>query len=408
MPQIHDVPVTPQLTTDLQHYAAAVRDGFGERPFSEEGLDRWHGMVRQDQTRLRAIYDDRGFGLEGRPVATFASLAGTINTGTELLPANCITDVTVLSSHRRRGLMQQLMRHDLAEARERGDVFAALTATDARIYGRFGFGVTTTSRHLELNAGRDFGLRTEPTGTTVFADPEAISDLRRSLFQRWHEGQFWSLTRHAHYWGARFDWEAQTATHDRAAVHLDADGEPDGALVFSQHDGKIVIQDLLGLTPAAELELIRLIAHLEGHEKIVWRTCHDPRHPLVWALEDRRAMRVIRDSDSLWVRILDVERALASRRYEFDGEVAFQLSDPLDEMSGTYRLRVENGRAAVGRSDAEAPVSLQISALSSLYSGLATPYELSVAGLVTGDSAALEGLGRVFALTKPGISASLF
>ena len=150
MLDMRTIPVTHQLSPELQAYADAMREGFFEVPISEAGREVWHRTIQADGPRLRAVYDtERPFGLAERPVGTFASFAGTINTGTTLAPTTCITDVTVAASHRRRGIMQQMITADLAEARDRGDVFAALTATDTRLYGRFGVGVTADARRNE-------------------------------------------------------------------------------------------------------------------------------------------------------------------------------------------------------------------------------------------------------------------
>ena len=44
--------------------------------------------------------------------------------------------VGVLPSHRRRGVLSSLMRHQLDDVHERGEAVAALFASEAGIYGR--------------------------------------------------------------------------------------------------------------------------------------------------------------------------------------------------------------------------------------------------------------------------------
>ncbi|WP_185975580.1 GNAT family N-acetyltransferase [Tessaracoccus rhinocerotis] len=410
MPEVQTIPVTTELTPELRTYAESMRDGFFESPPTEKGLEVWHSYLLADGTRLRRIMseEERPFGLKDHPVATFASWDGTINTGTELAPTNFITDVTVQASHRRRGLMNRLMTTDLTEARERGDVFAVLTATDARIYGRFGFGVTATARRIEINTGSRFQLRTEPTGRAVFAEAASITGLRRELFEKFHASQFLSVGRAAHYWGSKFDWSTQKPRDERAAVHFAEDGTPDATMVFEVMEDHIQIIDLLGLTSRAEIELLRLIGQAEGHEKVVWPRCHDPRHPLPWAMVDSRVVQTIKEFDTIWIRILDVERALSSRAYDVDGEAVLAVTDTLDWCTGTYRVQVSGGRATVTRTDADPDAVLSMEGLSPLYSGIQDAAGLAAAGHAEGSQEGLAKVSRLFGKAQPPVAASIF
>lgn len=412
MKKVHKVEtleLTDSISREMRDYVAAMRDGFFEPPVTDDGLEVWHHLVLADRTRLRAIYDEtRPFGLRGHPVATFASWDSTINTGRELAPSNMITDVTVQASHRRRGLMNALMTTDLDEARERGAVFSALTATDARIYSRFGFGVSATARSIELDTGPRFQMVTEPTGRVVFADPAEIISERRAIFDTFHRQQFWSVERANHYWVAGFDWKTQTTEHQRAAIHLDADGNPDGFVVFVVRDDHLLIRDLLGLGIAAELELLRILAHTEGHEKVLWPRCYNRRHPLTWALTDHRVAKTVSEYDTVWVRIMDVERALAMRSFDNDGHATIAVDDPMGQVSGNYAVEVQGGMAVVERSTAEPDVTLQLATLPALYSGLAHPVELAAAGTIEGSREGLMRVGNLFVKDLPGISAAIF
>lgn len=409
MHRVENIPLHDTLTPDLRAYAAAMREGFYEPPMSEEGLSLWLRHLLADNTRLRVVRDTgRPFGKAAEPVATFASWDGSLNAGLHLAPTNFITDVTVQASHRRRGLMKALMTLDLMEAKERGDVFAVLTATDARLYGRFGFGVTATARRLEIESGPKLQFRREPVGHSVFADPDSISDLRRALFERFHTGQFWSVGRAEHYWSSSFDWNKQTAVSRRAAVHFDEHGEPDATVVFAVEEDHILILDLLGVSSAAEIELLRLLGHGEGHEKLIWPRCHDARHPLPWALADPRVVATTREFDTVWVRILDMEKAVEMRSFDHDGSITVEVVDTLNFCNDTWRIDVEDGRAHVARTTADADVSMHVSAFSTLLSGLQGATQLAVAGLASGSPEHLERMSTLFAKVNPPVAASVF
>jgi predicted acetyltransferase len=67
------------------------------------------------------------------------------------LPTGGITFVTVLPSHRRRGLMSGMMRLMIDDCHRRGEPLAALWAAEGAIYQRFGFGMATASVNLEAD-----------------------------------------------------------------------------------------------------------------------------------------------------------------------------------------------------------------------------------------------------------------
>ena len=72
------------------------------------------------------------------------------------VPMAGLTMVSVRASHRRRGVLRRMLAAHLGDARGRGEPVSGLWASDARIYGRFGYGVAAEGD--ELTAGPDEGL----------------------------------------------------------------------------------------------------------------------------------------------------------------------------------------------------------------------------------------------------------
>ncbi len=77
-----------------------------------------------------------------------------------------LTGVGVLPTHRRRGVLRELMRSYLDGVRARGQSVSALWATEAPIYGRFGYGMASLQGEVELSleraafvSGQDPGAR---------------------------------------------------------------------------------------------------------------------------------------------------------------------------------------------------------------------------------------------------------
>jgi predicted acetyltransferase len=78
-------------------------------------------------------------------------------------------------------------------------------------------------------------------------------------------------------------------------------------------------------------------------------------------------------NDGVWVRILDVQAALSARTFTGDGTVVLEVRDAfMPDIAGRYRVSA----GGVERTDAEADIVLDISALGSVYLGGFTFREL--------------------------------
>ena len=73
--------------------------------------------------------------------------------GAELLPAAGVSWVSVLPTHRRRGVLNSLMRRQLADVQERGEPLAILWASESVIYPRYGYGRASWSLSFTVRRG---------------------------------------------------------------------------------------------------------------------------------------------------------------------------------------------------------------------------------------------------------------
>jgi predicted acetyltransferase len=105
------------------------------------------------------------------------------------------------------------------------------------------------------------------------------------------------------------------------------------------------------------------------------------------------------------IRIVDVQRALASRAYPagLTGTLSLAVEDPLLEANRSgFRLTLEHGKGIVERcAAAECQVQVDIGALAPLYTGHATPGQLARAGRLSGDAASLAWAVAAFAGPPP-------
>ncbi|MEU4667600.1 sterol carrier protein domain-containing protein [Amycolatopsis sp. NPDC023774] len=88
------------------------------------------------------------------------------------------------------------------------------------------------------------------------------------------------------------------------------------------------------------------------------------------------------DDDWLWVRLLDVPRALTARGWFTDGELVLDVIDPFLDERGRHLLTVRDGKAECVPTDRTPDLSLDVRDLGSLYLGGTTPSTLVRAGHV--------------------------
>ena len=378
-------------------YEAHAR-GFHQGRTSEELRQHFREHLDADDVVVRGVWQDApALGSGAIPVATYSSYDKTINTGRGLQPVRMVSDVTVSPTHRRRGLLRALLSEDLRDAVERGVPLAVLTASEGSIYGRFGFGPAVFQHSLVVDTGPRFVLRGPAgDGSVELLEPVDAWPTVTAVFARFHERTRGSVERPRFYetiLTGEFDFENGADQKLRIAVHLDAAGTPDGYVAYrpgARKDGHraIHVSDLVALTPAAYLRLWRFLADVDLSDTVEWD--HAPvDDPLPWALVDPFVAKVTRQTDALWVRVLDVPAALAARPWGRDGEVVLEVADPLGHAAGRYRVVTRDGVAEVTTTDADVEVRLDADTLGGLYLGGVRAEPLRRAGRLSGTEAGL-------------------
>ena len=391
----------------------AVNLGFHEDRQDSAGVAAVVDAYRRDGRTLTGAYDDAVFpgALDPAiPVATYATMVNRLNVGgQELLPAHLITMVTVRPTHRRRGILRRLITADLRAARDAGLPLAALTASEATIYGRFGFGAATSAAAVALDTrgGLDFTAPRE--GSVAAAEGAKLAALVPEIFAAHLERTFGALGRqHGYAMRASGAWSDEAAVPDKAlrgVIRYNADGVPDGYAAFKSlgwqtepHTMKVT--DLVAASDEAYRELWRYLGSIDLVEKLTFGVA-PVEDPLPWMLADRRRYTVTSVEDVLWLRILDPQAALDARGYFGNGSVVLDIADPLGFAAGTWLLEVHDGVGTVSRTTAgELPdvprAELDVAALGSLYLGAVSARTLAAAGGVRAAEDALAVLDKVF------------
>ena len=402
MTRVHsDIDVRPITDVEFPGWLRAVKAGFLQGPTVDEA-ELEARRAQFEQNRYLGAFDG------DRCVATFRSFAQEVTAvGGAPVQANAISGVTVTATHRRRGLLTRMMGRDLAEAKERGDVVATLIAAEYPIYGRFGFGPATSAAEWTVDVTRT-GLDARWSGPEDGAridlvDAEDVRKIGPELHDRFRRATPGAISR-GDWW-----WQINTGalrvdakwTEPFFAVYRSADGTVEGLVAYkvddNWSDGKqpletATVRGLIATPPAAEHALWRYLASIDW----VTHLKTGPRAPddlLPLLLPDPRAARITTQSDWLWVRILDVVRALEARTYETSGSLVLEVTDRAGFTGGRYRLEASaQGAGSCTPTTDSAELTLDVAELARLWLGDESVLRLVALGRVREERA---GAARV-------------
>ena len=325
-----------------------------------------------------------GFKVGRRWVATCGDLARRLTVpGGEAVPAAAVTVVTVHPPYRRRGLLTEMMTHQLERVAERGEPLAVLWASESLIYGRYGYGPASSravlkghNRRLEFLPG--IGL----SGSVDEVTREEYLAIARPMHDGMvgeHPGAF---VRDDDIWEfAVFDLEfaRRGSSEIRYVVHYDEAGDADGFATYRFKaefgdfpEGEVRIREIWAEDPAAyagiwryllDLDLARTFRH--------WNVPVD--EPLRHLVADARSVET-QLTDNLYLRITDVEAALRARQYAAGIDVVLEIDDPLlPGNSGRYRVVTDGdpagSTAEVTRVTTTPDLSMGVLELASIYLG---------------------------------------
>ena len=403
-----------QATARRAAWIGAVMRGFREARPEDEMVERWIASYRTDDVVVRGAWLPEGeFGAGPMPVATYASLDKTLNAGRELVPLRMVTDVTTSATHRRRGLLRRMIEDDLTDAVAKGVPIAALTASEATIYGRWGFGPATFRVGVDVDTTPGFAFRSfTDSGRVELVEPADAWSYVRQVFDTFHARQRGSVD-----WPAQYE-DMHTAAYDfsgnggnkklRGAVHLDASGEVDGFVLFSygeQYSAKV--DEMVALTAEAQLGLWSFLGNMDRIQKVSFNLFH-PDDPLMWALTDLNRVKTTEVEEFLWLRILDVPRALEARPWAVDGTVVLGVDDPQGHAAGTFEVTTTDGVARITRTGQAADVRMTAETLGTLYLSAVPVLQLHRAGRVEGDDEHVRRFAAMADLSEPPYSLTGF
>jgi predicted acetyltransferase len=342
---------------------------------------------------------DRSLGLfEGDRVAATSGIYSLEMTvpGGAAVPTAGITWVTVSPTHRRRGVLTAIMRRQLDEVREaEREPVAALWAAESSIYGRFGYapasrrgGWTGQTERLRLRRDVDTG-----SGQVRLVDVDEFRAAAIGIHDTVRRSVPGNMARDDRWWDRllrdepdqRHGWTAR-----RHVLHTEPDGTATGFATYraksswsdtSEPEGRLRIGEVRSTTPAAYAAIWQFLL---AHDLI--RTIDAPMasddDPIRHLLADHRALHA-RPVDALWVRLVDVGRALSARRYPSPIDLVLEVRDEFCEWNtGRWHLWGHPAGAFCDRTDRDPDISLGVEELSAAYLGGVSLASLQAAGRV--------------------------
>ena len=284
-------------------------------------------------------------------------------------PTAVVAGVTVLPTHRRRGILTRMMDTHLREAHENDETFAILGASESIIYGRFGFGIASIieswsidRRHTEL------AYAPESQGRLRFIDKDDAMEVLppvaarvctdRPAFVAWHHDHWADFL-------ADFERDRSGASPFHFVVYEEG-GRIDGYVIYRLHGDKVRVIDLMAGSDAAHAALWQFCFGIDLRTII---ECDDRPvdDPLPWMLADpRRLRRTLRDG--MWLRMLDVRKALEARTYAREGRIVLEVRDDFCQWNeGRYELEGGAEGAQCTRTDEAPDITLSAADLGAAY-----------------------------------------
>jgi predicted acetyltransferase len=340
-----------------------------------------------DHERTYAAYDGETM------VGTAADFELSLTVPGGELPAAGVTLVGVLPTHRRRGILTQLMRAELDAIVARGEPLAILWASEEPIYGRYGYGIATVRSSMSAERDR-MRFRGDPpaVGRVRLVDEEEAARVLPPVYDRARRQRPGMFARSDAWWR---EYRLPDPEHHRGGAGpryfavLEIDGVDEGYARYRVKDdwkegvttSTLRVIEAIATSPLADRELWRYLFGVDLVSKVE-AGIMPVDHPLFLLVTEPRRLH-LRAGDGLWLRIVDPERALAGRSYAGDGAVSFELADRfLPANAGVWRLEVAAGEARASRVDSEPDLRLDIADLGSAYLGGFTFAQLAGAGRV--------------------------
>ncbi len=365
----------------LRDWVDAVNVSFGHRVVDEE-LAAMEGYAELD--RSIAVYEgDHVIGTAG--ILTF-----DLTVPGPSMPAAGVTMVGVHPTHRRRGILTAMMRAQLDAIHDRGEPIAVLWASEATIYGRFGYGLASFKTSIEVERSRAaFRDLRAARGSFRLVDPGDATDACRPVYDRFVPTRVGAFSRNDAWWRAEFTHDPERWRRGGGPAFFllhESDGVADAYARYRIHSewddrgsrGTVDVSEAIALTPEAERELWGYLFSMDLTASA--RAFNLPvDSPLRFMVREPRRLGMT-VGDALWLRIVDLPAALERRGYAGRDRLVLEVQDAFCAWNaGRWELDATPDGASVRRSTMDADLVLGIEELGAVFLGGVSLAELAMA-----------------------------
>lgn len=345
--------------------------------------------------------------VDGTMAATLGAFPFTMRLNGTPVPVGGVTAVGTLPGYRRQGLLRSIMAQALSTMREREQPLAILWASMGAIYQRFGYGLASSSVQYSFDP-RFAGFRDDvavPGRVELHRSVDEALPLMKQVYIQWATPRNLCLHRSTPLWRASTLRPRKKDAPVYCAVYRDAAGEPRGHAVYTTEekpgtepgpDQVLTVQDFIALDPEARRGLWDYLRRHDLVRRVEMPGSEDDPVPSL-LLEPR--MLNARLGDAIWMRVVDVERALPRRPYGTRGELTISVEG--DGMcpwnNGTFLLETDGPTGVVTRLERPADITVSPNVLASLLAGHRSATYFQRAGLLQGrDEHALRTADALF------------
>jgi predicted acetyltransferase len=321
--------------------------------------------------------------------------------GGSVHPVAAVSWVAVKAGWRRRGLLRGVMTAQLHGLHDDGaEPIAILTASEAALYGRYGYGQAINRCQLTAAHGSAFrpGVSTEPVREVRAERAHSIVPPLYSRIARTRPGY---LARSEVIWKQRFsdnELFRKEASKKRWAIHQDGFAAYRITPGWNDRGPNFALQvdEICAATPVAFASLWRFLLDLDLTREISYEQgwLDDPLSALL--LDPRAVSRTVRDH--VWLRIVDLDRVIGLRGYGAEANVVVEITDSFCPWNaGTWMLELSETEGKAVPTNAAAEVTVDVRDLGACFFGGTPLARLVTAGLVAGDPSALREFGAALA-----------
>lgn len=380
-----DIRLRPVTRKELDVFLEVTEVAFSEERNTEERT-RFTRLLPPERT-LAAFDDDT-------MVAGTAAFPFILTIPGAQVPSAGVTVVGVIPTHRRRGILKAMMKQQLEDCRDLGEATAILWASEGAIYPHYGYGLATEHAAMELDrTAALFRSSSSPAGrTSLLSHDEALKVLPR-VYDRVCAETPGMFTRTHDWWDAHRLSDPESRRDGAGPmfrVVAEIDDEPEGYALYRVrsswrddgiHDGTLEVIEAMATSVQAEHTLWSFLFGVDLVDRI--KSFFLPvDHRLKFILRDMRHLR-LRVRDALWLRVVDVSKALEERSYSAEGRLVFELEDHFCAWNeAVWALDASGGSATVAETSDEPALSLTAEDLGALYLGGTTFAQLHRAGRV--------------------------